>query len=32
MVETPDGALLLAWTDVIGDAPEVRVTKLELER
>lgn len=32
MAETPDGNVLLAWTDVIGDAPLVRVTKLEVER
>jgi hypothetical protein len=30
MVEASDGTVLLAWTDVIGDAPQVRVTKLEL--
>jgi hypothetical protein len=30
MVEANDGSVLLAWTDVIGDAPQVRVTKLEL--
>ena len=29
---TPDGNVLLAWTDVVGDAPQVRVAKLEVER
>ena len=32
MVEARDGTLLLAWTDVIGDAPQVRVTRLKFER
>ncbi|MDA0329985.1 MAG: sialidase family protein [Gemmatimonadetes bacterium] len=32
MVEAPDGTLLMAWTDVIGDAPQVRVTRIERER
>ena len=29
---TGDGAYVLAWTDVMETAPQVRVTKLEVER
>ena len=32
LAQTGDGALLLAWTDVSGGEPQVRVTKLQLGR
>lgn len=32
MAATPSGEVLLAWTDLVGDHPQVQVTKLILEK
>ena len=30
LVQAPDGAIVVAWTDVMGSAPVVRVQRVEL--
>jgi len=32
LVHGPEGTVVVAWTDVDGEAPQVRVTQLTLER
>lgn len=31
MVQAPDGSIVVAWTDLIGDEPRVRLQRLEME-